>query len=278
MRFGCHLSIRGGYAAAARAAAALGTKAFQYFPKNPRSLAIKTFDRQDARRCAELCMESGTVSVAHTPYPTNLAANDERQRERTVLSLLNDLDIADSCGSVGIVVHFGIYKGADPLQGYRNIIECIDRVTSRWTGRAKLLLENQAGDHAFMGTTFEELARIRELCRNPEQIGYCLDSCHLFASGMWNGEPDGEWAEKADKLGIWRLIEAVHMNDSAYPGGSRRDRHAPLGKGHIGEAGLRWLFTLPVLRGVPFILETPPDADGTHRSQLALLAQWGGER
>lgn len=275
MRYGSHLSIRKGYAAAVKEAQRLGAGAFQYFPKNPRSLAPKAFDRTDAARCSLLSRGTGIVSIAHSPYPCNLASEDEGVRERTVLSLLNDLEIAEACGSLGVVVHFGIYKGPDILQGYRNIIASLDRVTSDWSGRAKLLIENQAGDHANMGTTFEELAQIRSLSRNPERIGFCLDSCHLFASGVWNGEADAAWAETAEKLGVMREIAAVHFNDSLFPSGSRRDRHAQIGSGRIGEAGLRWLLTLPALREAPFVLETASDEDGTHTAQLKTMHDWG---
>ncbi|AJY77991.1 endonuclease IV [Paenibacillus beijingensis] len=275
MRYGSHLSIRKGYAAAVKEAQRLGAGSFQYFPKNPRSLAPKTFDRTDAGRCASLSRSLRIVSVAHSPYPCNLASEDDGVRKRTVLSLLNDLDIAEACGSVGVVVHFGIYKGPDILQGYRNIIAALDEITSNWNGSAKLLIENQAGDHANMGTTFEELAQVRNLSRNPERIGFCLDSCHLFASGVWKGDPDAKWAETAEKLGVLREIAAVHFNDSLFPSGSKRDRHAQIGSGLIGEAGLRWLLTLPALREAPFVLETAPDGDGTHKAQLKTMQEWG---
>ncbi|MGO4111217.1 deoxyribonuclease IV [Paenibacillus sp. YAF4_2] len=275
MYLGRHLSIKEGYAAAAKSAYMGGISAFQYFPKNPRSLGLKSFDRRDAERCAELCKQYDIVTIAHSPYPTNLASEREDVRQRTVESLLNDLDIANSCGSIGVVVHFGVYKGKEPLLGYQSIIKSLDEVTSRWDGKAKLLIEIQSGEHTFMGTTIEELAQIRGLCSQSEKLAFCLDTCHMFASGLWHGEEDAEWLNKAAALGVLDQVAAIHFNDSMFAAGARRDRHAALGSGHINEAGLKWLMTVPALNKVPFILETPSDEDGTYARQLNLMREWG---
>ncbi len=119
MFIGSHVSIRKGFLGAARTAAAIGGTAFQYFPKNPRSLSVKEFDHADAEACAAFCRREGIISIAHAPYPANLAAEDPHMQEVTVQSLLNDLEIVEACGSIGLVVHFGKYKGKDPLQGYK---------------------------------------------------------------------------------------------------------------------------------------------------------------
>lgn len=277
MRVGCHVSIRGGYLAAAVRAAGLGCAAFQYFPKNPRSLDVKAFDRADARRCAAYCRERGIVSVAHAPYPANLAAERPEARGRVIASLLNDLEIAEACGSIGVVVHFGTYNGADPLAGYRLVIGALDAVLACWDGSAKLLIENQAGDRAPMGTTPEELVRIRALCSRPERVGFCLDTCHLFASGEWDGRNAADWIRRARELGFFDHLAAVHANDSAYASGLRRDRHAPLGTGRIGADGFRRLLGAPEFRRLPAIIETPETGDLPHARQMRLLREWLGE-
>ncbi|MBO9599178.1 MAG: endonuclease IV, partial [Cohnella sp.] len=90
MRIGSHVSTRGSYLQAAESAAALGADAFQYFPKNPRMLAPKSFSMQDAERCKRLCQERGIVSIAHGPYPVNPAASGDAS-ERMAACTLNDL-------------------------------------------------------------------------------------------------------------------------------------------------------------------------------------------
>ncbi|THF74631.1 deoxyribonuclease IV [Cohnella fermenti] len=267
MVVGSHLSTRRGYAEAARTAVRIGGNAFQYFPKNPRSLQLKSFDRADAQRCAAWCRENGVVSVAHGPYLVNPAAEGEEAR-RMAACTLNDLEIAEACGSIGVVVHFGVYRGSDPLQGYRNVIQYINNVLSSWKGEARILLENQAGDHGPTGTTFEELTTVRSLCARPEAVGFCLDTCHLFASGQWDGSNWQRLLERGRELGFWESLAAVHLNDSRYPSGARRDRHARIGEGHIGEARIAEAIASRELDGVPLIMETPAGPDGTHADEI----------
>lgn len=271
MLLGSHVSIKGGFLEAAKLAQSIGARSFQYFPKNPRSLALKTFDRQDAAACAAFCRQIGMPTIAHTPYPTNLALAEAERREAVKRSLLNDLDIAEACGSIGVVVHFGVYRGTDTLQGYKNILQLVNDVCSEWQGRALLLIENQAGEGTPMGTTLEELVQIRALSACPEKIGFCLDTCHLFASGVWNGADWHRLWEHAARIGYAEQVRAVHLNDSVYPAGSRKDRHANVGRGRIGERGLLDVLGTPMLQEVPFVLETPAYVNYTHREELHYL-------
>jgi deoxyribonuclease-4 len=271
MRLGCHVSIRGGYLAAAKRATAIGAQSYQYFPKNPRSLAVKTFDERDAALCRAYCREHGLVSIAHSPYPVNIAAADERLRKAVVASLRNDLAICEACGSVGLVVHFGKYRGKTPLQAYQNSLQCINEVLDGWRGEAKLLIENLAGEGTDIGMTLEESVQIRKLSASPDKIGFCLDTCHLFASGVWDG---GNWAEVRDRarqIGYFDHLLALHLNDSMYPAHSRRDRHEQAGRGRIGAAALRDVLLTPELANVPVVLETPVGTDGTHAAEMAYV-------
>ncbi|TFE24896.1 deoxyribonuclease IV [Cohnella luojiensis] len=272
-RVGSHVSTRHGYLKAAEYAVAIGGKAYQYFPKNPRTLETKTFNGTDARKCAEWCRGNDVLSIGHGPYPVNPASEGE-PAQRMALSTLNDLEIAEACGSIGVVVHFGHYKGKDPLQGYRNIIQWINSVTRLWNGHAQILLENLAGDHGPMGTTPEELMQIRSLVESPEKVGFCLDTCHLYASGEWRHGDWSSFTERARKIGFWEYVRAVHLNDSRYASGSLKDRHAAIGEGWIGRDGMKEVIGTPELADVPLLLETPAGEDGTHRDQLKLIQQW----
>jgi len=278
MPYGCHISIRYGFLRAAKTALAMNAGAFQYFPKNPRSLTIKKFDRREAEACAAFCAEHGLRSIAHAPYPTNLAIPPSELRQATVHSILNDLAIAEACGSIGVVVHFGKWKGDDPLEGYRYIVETLNEVLEQWEGRAMILLENQAGEGTVMGTTFEELTQIRSLTVRPESIGFCFDTCHAFASGLWNGRNWPEVEEAGRTLHYWDHLRAVHLNDSQYPSGMRKDRHANIGHGRIGEEHLRSLISRPWLRDIPVILETPHATADAHLRELAWMRQNGIKR
>ncbi|SEA99113.1 deoxyribonuclease-4 [Thalassobacillus cyri] len=280
MKFGSHVSIRDGYLGAAKQAAAMNAAAFQYFPKNPRSLSVKAFHQDDARLCREFCMEKGIVSVSHTPYPTSLTPADNAKRKQVVESLLNDLEITDACGSIGVVVHFGKrIDDGEPLVSYQLMIAVLNEVLSQWDGGCKILLENNAGKPGSMGTTLEELVQVRSLCDQPERIAFCLDTCHAFASGLWNGDNWNEVLEKGMELDYFNHLEAIHFNNSKYDTGSGKDRHANiLGEdGYITEEQFDQLITTPQLADLPFILETPKETS-THEAEIKQLQnKWGAE-
>lgn len=274
---GAHVSTKGGFVQAARRAHAQGATAFQYFPKNPRSLSLKALDAIDARHCRDYCVEYGLASIAHSPYPTNPAlgmSRGEAGYHAVIASIRNDLEIADACGSVGTVVHFGHLKSDDPLVGYQHIIQTLDMVLEQWDGKAKVLLENQAGDHGPMGTTMEEMVQIRKLCSYPEHIAFCFDTCHAFASGMWSEGEEQAMLEKGRRLGYWDALAAVHFNDSKYASGSCKDRHARIGAGCIGSDGMKALLASPEFGKAVVVMETETGEDGTHREDIALMRSW----
>lgn len=268
---GCHISIRHGYLRAALSARSLGMNAYQYFPKNPRSLQVKHFDERDARSCADYCRQHRIVSIAHTPYPTNLAQADSPLREVTVRSILNDLEIAEACGSLGVVIHFGKWKGSDLLEGYRYIIATLNQVQDAWSGQSLILLENQAGEGTNVGLMLEELVQIRNLTKKPEQIAFCFDTCHAFASGLWNGHNWSEIERSGVELNYFPYVKAIHLNDSRYPSGSQRDRHEKIGKGCIGTDHLLQFINSPYIKNIPIILETPAETIHAHLQEIAWI-------
>ncbi|MFY0543476.1 deoxyribonuclease IV [Brevibacillus sp. H7] len=273
MHIGCHVSIRHGYLEAAKSASAVGARSFQYFPKNPRSLSVKSYDARDAAACRIYCQEHQLISIAHTAYPTNLAVVEPKLYAATVQSVRNDLEIADACGSAGLVVHFGQYKGTDPLRGYQAMIRMVNEILDDWNGDACLLLENNAGQGGRMGTTLEELTQVQQLLAAPEKVGFCFDTCHAFASGMWRGDNWAAVARKMRESGYFSRLFAVHLNDSVYPTGSYRDRHATIGKGQIGADAIAEVLRTPELALLPIVLETPKPAGGTHREEIAFVKQ-----
>ncbi|MFD1018640.1 deoxyribonuclease IV [Thalassobacillus hwangdonensis] len=271
MKFGSHVSIRDGYLGAAQSAKAMNAASFQFFPKNPRGLTVKAFDKVDAKQCKEFCIEQGLVSIAHTPYPTTLTPTDDAKRRKVIVSLLNDLEIADTCGAIGTVVHLGKSISPDPLESYRRMIDMLDEVLEKWEGNCLILLENNAGVPGSIGTTMEELVKVRELCKNSAKLGFCLDTCHAFASGLWNGENWGEVLEKGNRLGYFDHLKAVHLNNSKYASGSGKDRHANIfNDGFIKENHFDSILTSKLQADIPFILETPKEKI-SHQQEIELL-------
>lgn len=265
---GCHISIRNGYLGAAKTAHALGANAYQYFPKNPRNLSFKDFNQHDATLCRQFCKEHGIASVAHTPYATNLTPSEDKLQP-VVASLLNDLKIAEACGSIGVVVHFGSnIDPHNPLKGYELMIDVLNRVLTQWEGNSLILLENIAGKVGTMGTTVEEHIQIRNLVEHREKIGFCFDTCHAFASNLWNGENTDDFFKHATQLDYFSHLKVVHLNNSKYENGSGKDRHANINAGKIPLNDIQDFISREEVQDLPFILETP---DENHANEIQLI-------
>lgn len=277
MRFGYQLSIKDGFLGAAKKAYKMKANAFQYFPKNPRSLSVKEFDKENPALCHAFCKEKAILSVSHSPYPTSLTPNDEEKRHSVVRSLLNDLEIAEACGSIGVVVHFAKHLSHTTLmESYQLMIEVLNEVLQQWDGSAKILLENNAGRPGDIGTTLEELVQIRKLCKKSEKIGFCFDTYHAFSCGFWNGDNWLDVVAKARNLGYFDQLEVIHLNNSKYPTEEGKDRHAPIfGPGYIKAQQFDQMMSTPELKHIPFILETPKE-ETPHEAELRmLLERWG---
>ncbi|RSK29331.1 deoxyribonuclease IV [Bacillus sp. HMF5848] len=267
MHFGCHVSIKNGFLSAAQYSKQMGASCFQYFPKNPRSITIKEFNDIDAKLCAAFCLEHNILSIAHAPYPISLMPDDDK-REAVKLSILNDLEIADACGSIGVVVHFGNYHGTDMIKGYQKLIHFLDETLNEWNGKALLLIENNAGKGGDMGTSIEELSKIRELSSERQKVGFCLDTCHLFASGIWSGDNWSTIEQKCVDMEFFESLFAIHLNNSHYTSGSMKDRHANIRQGKINVKNLLEIVHCPYIENnIPFILETPSH----HAEELQFL-------
>ncbi|WP_331490660.1 deoxyribonuclease IV [Aquibacillus rhizosphaerae] len=219
------------------------------------------------------CENNQLTSVSHSPYPTNLTTLIEK-RPQVIESLLNDLDISETCGSFGVVVHFGKEtKTINPLHSYQLIIETLNEVLVSWKGSCKILLENNAGKPGSIGTTLEELVQIRKLTDAPEKIGFCFDTCHAYASGLWNGENWNELCLKGEELNYFKHLECIHFNNSKYPTGEGKDRHANIvGNGHITKRQWEEFLSSNVNKGIPLILETP-DEIISHKEEIAQIKQ-----
>jgi deoxyribonuclease-4 len=172
-----------------------------------------------------------------------------------------------------VVVHFGTTKKLDPIAGYTKMIVMLNNVLSQWDGEALLLIENNAGTASDMGITLEEMVQVRKLTDYPEKIGFCFDTCHAYASGIWNGENWSELERKGIELDYFSYLKVVHFNNSKYSSGSRKDRHANLLRGHVTQNQLEQLLNSNVLATIPFVLETPKNEGISHKDEIKWLKQ-----
>lgn len=274
MQLGCHLSISRGFDRAVERAHELGAENFQYFPKNPRSFRPKAVDREESARRSHAAREAGFLTVAHSPYVTNLSTPDEDLARITVDSIVNDLEIAETYGTPFVVVHCGRHMDQGEEAGIRRMVELLDRIHERYRGPARLLLENTAGQGTELGSRFEELAEIRSRLADPGRVGYCIDTCHAFAAGVLDFARWDRFLEEIQKDRFLESVHVFHLNDSKFEGGSRRDRHARLGRGMMGKENLIRFLTEPLFQSIPFILETPVDDEVEYGDEMRLARAW----
>lgn len=274
MRVGCHLSTSKGFVKTVERAIELNANAFQYFPKNPRSNRLRHLDAKEAEKGATAADHADLLTVAHSPYVTNLSTPDKDLHTKTVESLVNDLEICDAFHTPYLVVHCGKHVGQGEDVGRRTMVDTMDEVLDRFQGKALLLLENTAGQGSELGTTFEELMEIRAQSAQQERIAFCYDTCHAFAAGALDYDHWEKALERLQNCGALPLIKAVHFNDSMTGFLGHRDRHQLLGKGEIGLDRLRTIAQSPAFADIPLLLETPVEKEEAYADEIALLRQW----
>lgn len=266
---GCHLSIAGGLHRAIDEAEELGNDALQLFTHSPAVWRMKEIADGAARRFrGRRDGSSIRYVVVHTMYLLNLASPDEELYERSVDGLIEETRRAGQVGADALVTHLGAHVGSGTRAGIDRIVGALDRLigSSAWAESpgVRLLLENTAGSGTTVGASFEQLAGILDSLGDAERIGVCLDTCHAFAAGYdlrTRPAVDATLSQLDRSLGLDRL-ELIHLNDSRFPLGSRRDRHEHIGRGAIGTPGIGAVVRHPRLRGLPFVLETPKAIDG----------------
>ncbi len=214
--------------------------------------------------------------VIHDSYLINLAAPDEEIRRKSVAAMRGELERAAAIGAEYLVMHPGSAKDDGVEAGIQRIAQSLEEASkSLAVPGVTLLFENTAGAGATIGRTFEELAELRAKTAGkvPFDVGFCLDTCHLYASGFDVASEQGlkETLAAADRiLGLAR-IPVIHVNDSKGGLASRLDRHANIGEGHIGLEGFRRILNHPDLAEKAFVLETPIDQPGDDQRNVDAL-------
>lgn len=278
MLLGCHVSISGGLEQAVARAEALKINALQIFSHNARSWKIGPLKPDDAQKFIERCRQSGVEYVViHTIYLINLASPDPKNFKLSVQALKDELQRAGELKIPHVNTHIGAHLGQGVEKGLERIVEAIDTVLSSPQAKSaphvKILLENSAGEGTELGATFAELGVVLKNIKDKKRVGVCIDTCHAFAAGYDITTPHGleqTLTELDREVGV-EHIALIHLNDSKFPLGSRRDRHEHIGQGKIGLEGFRMIVNHPALRDKPFILETPKDDEQSDPKNLAAI-------
>jgi deoxyribonuclease-4 len=203
--------------------------------------------------------------MAHDSYLINLASPDEVLYRKSIEAFAIEYQRAERLGLRYLVAHPGAFLDSTEEAGLARVAEALDEVHGRYPDyRVQVLLETTAGQGSCLGHRFEHLARILSLVSEPERLGICLDTCHVFAAG-YALSPEREYQATMrafDKvIGLGRL-RAFHVNDSLKAFGSRVDRHSHIGRGLLGLEPFRLLVNDPRFRARPMILETPKEETG----------------
>ncbi len=277
MRLGLHTSIAGSLEGSALEAARLGANTFQIFSSSPRQWKASA-PSKPAIALLHKAREKHDLYplVIHDNYLINLASAQEDIRKKSIEAFRGELVRAIAIGAEYLVAHPGNYKGLSVEQGIHNVLAGIAEAAEGLEyGKLMLLIECTAGAGAQLGGKFEELHVLREFAPKLTDLplGFCLDTCHLLASGFDITTEAGlnETLTEADRLLGLENVRVIHANDSKGALGSHLDRHQNIGEGCIGLEAFRRILTHPKLRDKPFILETPVDKPGDDRRNLDTL-------
>jgi deoxyribonuclease IV len=273
---GAHVSTTGGIHTAIDRGEAIGADAVQIFTQSPRTWRPTNHDPANFERFKERRAEAGIDGVVcHALYLLNLATPDEEIYEKSVTTLMSTVDVACAIQADGVVFHVGSHLGAGFEAGLEHVVPALERALERCSDTTWLLIENSAGAGGTIGRSVDELAVLVDRLGRHPSLGICLDSCHLWVSGVDvtdRGALDACIDEVEDRIGLDRL-KALHVNDAGAPLGSNRDRHANVGEGEIGEQ-LGVFLAHPKLQGLPTILEVPgPDNHGPDAKEVQKLRE-----
>jgi deoxyribonuclease-4 len=259
---GAHVSTAGGCRNAPARAADIGASAIQVFTKQPNRWAEVQLVDDECQAFRTGLIEHGVAFAnAHDSYLINLATADPILRERSYAAFVGELRRASQLGLDALVSHPGNATDGDLPRGLAQNAELVAQALEEVGGSVMVLLETTAGAGKVIGSRFEELSEMIE--RVPpglrDRVGVCVDTCHVFAAGYdLRDDYFGVMERLADVIGLHR-VRLFHLNDSMTAFGSRRDRHAAIGEGSLGDEPFRHLMNDPRFAGVPMVLETPKE-------------------
>jgi deoxyribonuclease IV len=283
---GAHLSVAGGYVKAIDAAVALGMDTVQLFTHSPSQWSVKATTlaatSQSGRRSAwqpksvtveeadrfRLALQQSGLRrpCAHNSYLINLGSEDAALWEKSIEAMIGEVVRADALGLAGLVFHPGSCGTATEDAALARVIAGLQIVLAETPdATVQLWVEATAGQGRSLGADFAHLGTIVQELNQPQRVGVCIDTCHIFAAGYGLQTPD-EYADtmhQLDKAVGLSHVKAFHLNDSKKPRGSRVDRHEHIGAGHLGLEPFRHVLNDRRWADLPMYLETPKgDRDG----------------
>ena len=263
VQIGAHVSISGSIANAITNASKRKCSAFQVFTSNPRGWHAKDLTDDGITNYKNNLSQSNIdrfATVAHMPYLPNLSSPEISVYEKSIHTMIREVERCDKLGIPYLVTHLGSHKGTGEDKGIQRLVGALTEV-AKTNKDVTILLENTAGQKNSVGSDFTQLAEIFFGLKPASRFGICIDTCHAFAAGydLRNEKNVKDVFEKFDsEIGL-KHIKIIHLNDSKGELGCHLDRHEHIGLGYIGEAGLSQVVKLANKNKIPIILETPID-------------------
>ena len=293
IRVGFHVSIAGGISNSVDNALKIGCSAFQIFSRNPRGWAAKPLGDEDVKsfraKLAKSSISPESVTV-HMPYLPNLAAPDGDLYKKSVDTLAAEVQRCATLGIPNLVIHLGSHLGKGTEEGISQLVKACNnalgdgkstsshlnqstRKTKKKNAPVRILLENMAGQKNSIGGKFEEIRLLLDKLKPKGSFGVCLDTCHVFASGIdlrKKRDVEKMLSDFDSTVGL-KQLKLLHLNDSKGELNSRIDRHEHIGLGKIGKAGFAALLQHESLRELPMIMETPVDKERSDTDNLQVV-------
>lgn len=258
---GAHVSTVGGVFNAPKNAEEIGAKAFGMFVKNQRRWEAKPLTDQDIEKFKKALQVHGYSKeyiLPHDSYLINLGAKDEEKREKSLNAFIEEIKRCDQLGLKYLNTHPGSHLNEiSEDECINNIAECINKAIDA-TENIVIVLENTSGQGSNMGYKFEHLGKIIEKVKNKERIGACIDTCHTITAGYELKDEAGykKTMDEFEKYVGFKYLRGVHLNDSKFDIGSRKDRHDSIGKGILGMEFFERFMNDDRFDNIPIILET----------------------
>ncbi len=278
MPIGFHTSIAGGIDKSVQRVVGAGCDTMQFFCHSPRMWKIKMPEDKVIESFREKREQAGLWPVVvHTSYLINLSTPDDELYDKSSTLFDFELELCERLGVDYMVTHPGSHQGRGIEFAASRITKAFKRAREKAKGdHVQILIENTAGGGTQTG---RELSDIKDIIESATQlnIGLCFDTCHGFAKG-YSFEGSGEKSDEKSKasplpatieaqIGL-KHLKLIHLNDSKGEFGSKVDRHEHIGKGKIGKESLRAFLNHPKIIGIPLILETPENDEGTDQTNL----------
>lgn len=259
MKFGAHVSSAAPFSESVLRAKEIGCDCMQIFVNPPQRWNPIPIPEKEIEKFKELNKKAEIDPIViHSIYLINLASLNPFFYEASQKSLIDEMNKAKMIGAIGVNTHLGSTKEREYKEAMKEVATAIKKILSQSPEGPYFIIENSAGAGNIIGDTLEEIGQIVKAVNSP-RVKVLIDTAHAFESGYHVETEEGleEFLDQFDHLiGLEKLV-GLHLNDSATPFNSKKDRHTNIGEGNIGIDAFGRIINHEKLKNLFGILETP---------------------